>query len=133
MPYKSRLQLHLTWMRINKIIWTFLGKFTAKLGTLFLLFYPLVKVLLHLFLPRLCAILKKFWRKEGIKIRIYTDKFLRPTFSPLDLALEESEIIRNSLTHCGFIKNSEKPVWQPQKELIWLTHSNFTIPEDQIV
>ena len=73
MPYKSRLQLHLTWMRINKIIWTFLGKFTAKLGTLFLLFYPLVKVLLHLFLRRLCAILKKFWRKEGIKIRIYTD------------------------------------------------------------
>ena len=73
MPYKSRLQLHLTWMRINKIIWTFLGKFNAKLGTLFLLFYPLVKVLLHLFLRRLCAILKKFWRKEGIKIRIYTD------------------------------------------------------------
>ena len=57
----------------------------------------------------------------------------------LDLALEEAEFIRNSLTQCGFIINSEKSVWQPQKELIWLgikmhlIHSRFTITEDRIL
>ena len=37
-----------------------------------------------------------------------------------DLALEEAELVGNSLTQYDFIINSEKSAWQPQKELIWL-------------
>ena len=78
--------------------------------------------------------LVKFWRREGIKICVYIDDGLGASPS-LDLALEEAEFVRNSLTQCGFIINSEKSVWQPQKELIWLgikinlINSRFTIPE----
>ena len=51
----------------------------------------------------------KFWRREGIKICVYIDDVLR-TAPSLDLALEEAEFVRNSLTRCGFIINSEKSV-----------------------
>ena len=61
----------------------------------------------------------KFWRREGIKICIYIDDSLG-TSPSLDLALEEAEFVRNSLTRFGFTINSEKPVWQPQQELICL-------------
>ena len=61
--------------------------------------------------------------EEGIKICTFDDGF-GATFlqSPsIDLVLEEAEFARNRLTQCGFIIiNSEKSVWQPQKELIWL-------------
>ena len=82
--------------------------------------------------------LVKFWRREEIKICVYIDDRLGA--SPLlDLALDEAKFFRNSLTQCGFIINSEKSVWQPQKELIWLgikinlINSRFTIPENQIL
>ena len=35
--------------------------------------------------------------------------------SSLDLALEEAEFVRNSLTQCGFIINFEKSIEQQQK------------------
>ena len=61
--------------------------------------------------------------EEGIKICTFDDGF-GATFlqSPsIDLVLEEAEFARNRLTQCGFIIiNSEKSVWQPQKEPIWL-------------
>ena len=38
----------------------------------------------------------------------------------LDLALEETEFVKNKLNQCAFTINFEKSVWQPQKELIWL-------------
>ena len=82
--------------------------------------------------------LVKFWRREGIKIFVYIDDGLR-TSPSLDLAVEEAEFVRNSLTQCGFIINFEKSVWQPQKELIWLgikinlINSRFTIPENRIL
>ena len=59
----------------------------------------------------------KFWRREGIKICVYIDDGLEASPS-LDIALDEAEFVKNSLTRCGFIINSEKSVWQPQKELI---------------
>ena len=63
--------------------------------------------------------LVKFWRREEIKICVYIDDGLGASPS-LDLPLGEAEFVRNCLTQCGFIKNFEKSVWQPQKELIWL-------------
>ena len=58
--------------------------------------------------------LVKFWRREEIKICVYIDGGLGASPS-LDPALEEAEFVRNSLPQCGFIINSEKSVWQPQK------------------
>ena len=79
--------------------------------------------------------LVKYWKREGIKICVDIEESLR--VSPLlELALEKAEFVRNSFTQCGFIINSEKSVWQPQKELIWLRikinliNSHFTIPEN---
>ena len=63
--------------------------------------------------------LVKFWRSKAIKICVYIDDGLGAS-SSLDLAVEEAEFVRYSLTQCGFIINSENSVWQPQKELIWL-------------
>ena len=46
--------------------------------------------------------------------------------------------VGNSLTQRGFTINSEKSVWQPQKELIWLEtkinliNARFTVPENRI-
>ena len=60
--------------------------------------------------------LVKFWRREGIKICVYIDDGLGASRS-LDLTLDEAEFVKNSLTRCGFIANSEKSVWQPQREL----------------
>ena len=77
--------------------------------------------------------LLKFWRREVIKICEYIDDGLGAS-SSLDLALDDAEFVKNSLTRCGFIVNSEKSVWQPRKELIWLgikinlITSRFTIP-----
>ena len=66
----------------------------------------------------MCSLVK-FWRREGIKICVHIDDALGASPS-LDLAVDEAEFVRNILTQCGFIINSEKSVWQPQKELIWL-------------
>ena len=80
--------------------------------------------------------LVKFWRREGICV--YIDDSLGASFS-LDLVLDEAEFVKNNLTRCGFIINSEKSVWQPRKELIWLgiklnlITSRFTIPENRIL
>ena len=47
--------------------------------------------------------------------------------------------LKTVLTRCGFIANSEKSVWQPQKELTWLgikinlITSRFTIPENRVL
>ena len=82
--------------------------------------------------------LVKFCRREEIKICAYIDDGLGASPS-LDLALDEAEFVKNSLTRCGFIINSEKSVWQPQKELIWLgikinlITARFTIPENRIL
>ena len=82
--------------------------------------------------------LVKFWKREGIKICVYIHDGLGASPS-LDLALEEAEFVRNSLAQCGFIINSEKSVWQPQKELTWLgikinlINSRSTIPENRIL
>ena len=82
--------------------------------------------------------LVKFWRSEGIKICVYIDDGLGAS-SSLDLAVEEAEFVRYSLTQCGFIINSENSVWQLQKELIWLVikinliNSRFAIPENRIL
>ena len=46
--------------------------------------------------------LVKFWRREGIKICAYIDDGLGASPS-LDLALEEAEFVRNSLTQCGLL------------------------------
>ena len=59
--------------------------------------------------------LVKVWRREGIKICVYIDDGLGAS-PPLDLALDEAEFVKNSLTRCGFIINSEDSVWQPQKK-----------------
>ena len=58
--------------------------------------------------------LVKFWKREGIKICVYIDDGLG-VFPLSELALEKAESIRKSLTQCGFIINSEKSIWQPQK------------------
>ena len=66
--------------------------------------------------------LVKFWRREGIEICVYIDDGLGA-----------------SPSLGGFITNSEKSVWQPQKELTWLgikinlINSRFTIPENRIL
>ena len=53
--------------------------------------------------------LVKFLRRERIKICVYIDDGLGA--SPLlDLALEQAKFVRNSLTQCGFVINSEKSV-----------------------
>ena len=82
--------------------------------------------------------LVKFWRREERKICLYIDDGLGASPS-LDLALDEIEFVKNSLTRCDFVINSEKSVWQPQKEFIWLgikinlITSHFTIPETGIL
>ena len=89
-------------------------------------------------LTKVMRSLVKFWRREGIKMCVYIDDGLGASPS-LDLAVEEAEFLRNSLNQCGFIINSKKSVWQPQKELIWLEikinliNSRFTIPESRIL
>ena len=82
--------------------------------------------------------LVKFSRREGIKLCVYIDDDLEAS-SSLDLAMEEVEFVRNSLTQCGFFINFEKSIEQSQKELIWmeikknLINSHFTITKDRIV
>ena len=71
-----------------------------------------------IFTKVMCSLVK-FWKRGGIKICVYIDDGLG-TSPSLDLTLEEAKFVRNSLTQCGFTINSEKSVWQPQKELIWL-------------
>ena len=59
---------------------------------------------------KLMRSLVKFRRREGIKICVYIDDGLGASPS-LDLAVEDAEFIRNSLTQCGFIIKSEKSIW----------------------
>ena len=87
---------------------------------------------------KLMRSLVKFSRREGIKFCVYVDDDLEAS-SSLDLAMEEAEFVRNSLTQCGFFINFEKSIEQSQKELIWmemkknLINSHFTITKDRIV
>ena len=55
------------------------------------------------------VMLVKFWRREGIKICVHIYDGLGASPS-LDVAVEEDEFVRNSLSQCGFIINSEKSV-----------------------
>ena len=80
----------------------------------------------------------KILEKGRDEICVYIDDGLGASLS-LDLTLDEAEFVKNSLTRCGFIVNSEKSVWQPQKELTWLgikinlITSRFTIPENRVL
>ena len=62
------------------------------------------------FFTKLMRSLVKFWRREGIKICVCIDDGLGASPS-LDLAVEDAEFIRNSLTQRGFIIKSETSVW----------------------
>ncbi|VDI19346.1 Hypothetical predicted protein [Mytilus galloprovincialis] len=63
--------------------------------------------------------LVKHWRKCGIRIVLYLDDGWG-TNSTFDSCNADSNFVLKSLTEAGFVINTEKSVWKPCQELIWL-------------
>ncbi|VDI40303.1 Hypothetical predicted protein [Mytilus galloprovincialis] len=64
-------------------------------------------------------LLVKHWRKCGIRIVLYLDGGWG-TNSTFDSCNADSNFVLKSLTEVGFVINTEKSVWKPCQELIWL-------------
>ena len=59
-----------------------------------------------------------FWRAQGIKISAFIDDGLG--LADKVQSNIHSLVVKKSLTETGFVINTQKSIWQPQRELIWL-------------
>ena len=59
-----------------------------------------------------------FWRAQGIKISVFIDDELGSADKVQSNI--HSLVVTKSLTEAGFVINTQKSIWQPQRELIWL-------------
>ena len=77
-----------------------------------------------------------FWRAQGIKISVFIDDGLGSAGKVQSNI--HSLVVKKSLTEAGFVINTQKPIWQPQRELTWLgVNINldklcFSIPQTRI-
>ena len=77
-----------------------------------------------------------FWRAQGIKISVFIDDELGSADKVQSNI--HSLVVKKSLTEAGFVINSQKSIWQPQRELTWLgVNINldklyFSIPQTRI-
>ena len=77
-----------------------------------------------------------FWRVQGIKISVFIDD----GFGSADNVQSNihSLVVKKSPTEAGFVINTQKSIWQPQRELTWLgVNINldklcFSIPQTRI-
>ena len=74
-----------------------------------------------------------FWRAQGIKISVFIDDELGSADKVQSNI--HSLVVTKSLTEAGFVINTQKSIWQPQRELIWpgvninLDKLCFSIPQ----
>jgi len=61
----------------------------------------------------------KLWRYTGIKIIMFLDDGFG-TSSCFQQASAESDFVRNSLFHAGFVVNEEKSIWVPVQSIEWI-------------
>ena len=68
---------------------------------------------------KVCRVLVKYWRANGIKIVIFIDDGIGAagTFSRAKLS---SDFVKRSIELSGFISNEEKSVWDPIQSAVWL-------------
>ena len=59
-----------------------------------------------------------FWRAQGIKISVFIDDGLGSA-DKVQSNIHSFFVIK-SLTEAGLITNTQKSIWQPQRELTWL-------------
>ena len=59
-----------------------------------------------------------FWRAQGIKISVFIDDGLG--LADKVKSNIHSLVVKKTLTEAGFVINTQKSIWQPQRELIWL-------------
>ena len=77
-----------------------------------------------------------FWRAQGIKISV----FIGDGLGSADKVQSNihSLVVKKSLTEAGFVINTQKSIWQPQRELTWLGDNInldklcFSIPQTRI-
>ena len=68
---------------------------------------------------KVCRVLIKYWRSNGIKIAIFIDDGIGAagSFSKTKVA---SDFVKNSIQLSGFITNEEKSIWDPVQCAVWL-------------
>ena len=59
-----------------------------------------------------------FWRAQGIKISVFIDDGLGSADKVQSNI--HSLVVKKSLTEAGFVINTQKSIWQPQREITWL-------------
>ena len=59
-----------------------------------------------------------FWRAQGIKISVFIDDGLG--LADKVQSNIHSVVVKKPLTEAGFVVNTQKSIWQPQRELTWL-------------
>ena len=59
-----------------------------------------------------------FWRAQEIKISVFIDDGLGSADKVQSNI--HSLVVKKSLTEAGFVINTQKSIWQPQRELTWL-------------
>ena len=60
-----------------------------------------------------------FPRAQGIKISVFIDNGLGSADKVQSNI--HSFVVNKSLTEAGFVINTQKSIWQPQRELTWLS------------
>ena len=68
---------------------------------------------------KVCRVLVKFWRKQGIRIVLYIDDGIGASDSLMGCT-RSSRVVRVTLARAGFVANSEKSLWEPAQILEWL-------------
>lgn len=102
--------------------WTFLGFSWTKNGiTSYYCFIVLpfgLSTAPYIF-TKVCRVLVKFWRSNGIKIVLFIDDGIgvENTFSQCKLV---STFVKNSIDLSGFLANEEKSNWGPIQVVTWL-------------
>ena len=77
-----------------------------------------------------------FWRAQGIKISVFIDDGLGSADKVQSNIY--SVVVKKPQTEAGFVVNTQKSIWQPQRELTWLgVNINleklcFSIPQTRI-
>lgn len=68
---------------------------------------------------KVCRVLIKYWRANGIKIAIFIDDGIGAAGS-LEKTRLASVFVKNSIESSGFVSNEEKSIWDPVQCAVWL-------------
>ena len=68
---------------------------------------------------KVCRVLIKYWRSNGIKIVIFIDDGIGSA-SSREKCRSVSNFVRRSIELSGFLSNEEKSIWDPKQTAIWL-------------